>query len=221
MGYPDVMTSPARWLTAEEQRCWRLLLNACQSLFGAVDAQLLRDSGLPHGYYEVLVHLSEAPDRSLRMSQLAAASTFSKSRLSHAVARLEERGWVIRRDCPTDRRGQIAQLTDAGYAVLATAAPGHVEQVRRSLIDALTNEQVGQLIEISEAIIAASPGGRGSGCLESEPDCGEAESEPDCADTKADCVAAEVDLPVAGGSVRHEEAAPIADLAAGGADLAG
>ena len=73
MGYPDVMTSPTRWLTAEEQRCWHLLLNACQSLFGAVDAQLLRDSGLPHGYYEVLVHLSEAPDRSLRMSQLAAA----------------------------------------------------------------------------------------------------------------------------------------------------
>ncbi len=217
------MTAPTRWLTAEEQRCWRLLLNACQSLFGAVDAQLLRDSGLPHGYYEVLVHLSEAPDRSLRMSQLAAASTFSKSRLSHAVARLEERGWVTRRDCPTDRRGQIAQLTDAGYAVLVTAAPGHVEQVHRSLIDALTHEQVSQLIEISEAIIAASPAGRGLGFPESEPTCADAEAEAGCAEAEAeaDCAAAEADPPTAGDYARHGGVAPIADLAAGDADLAG
>lgn len=165
------MGSPTRWLTAEEQRCWRLLLNACQSLFGSVDAQLLRDAGLPHGYYEVLVHLSEAPGRALRMSQLAAASTFSKSRLSHAVARLEERGWVVRRDCPTDRRGQIAELTDEGYAVLAAAAPGHVDQVRKSLIDALTPEQVAHLSQISEAIIAASGGGRPGGCAEEAADC--------------------------------------------------
>ncbi|MHB1873609.1 MAG: MarR family winged helix-turn-helix transcriptional regulator [Streptosporangiaceae bacterium] len=227
------MTSPTRWLTAEEQRCWRLLLNACQSLFGAVDTQLLKDSGLPHGYYEVLVHLSEAPDRSLRMSQLAAASTFSKSRLSHAVARLEERGLVTRRDCPTDRRGQIAQLTDAGYAVLSTAAPGHVEQVRRSLIDALTDEQVGQLIEISEAIIAASPGGRSSGCPDSEPgctepaaDCGDAErecadAEAGCAEPGADCAEAGADPPAAGDNSRHGGAAPLADPGAGHPGLAG
>ena len=221
------MTAPTRWLTAEEQRCWRLLLNACQSLFGAVDAQLLKDSGLPHGYYEVLVHLSEAPDRSLRMSQLAAASTFSKSRLSHAVARLEERGWVTRRDCPTDRRGQIAQLTDAGYAILATAAPGHVEQVRRSLIDALTEEQVNQLIEISEAIIAASPAGRTSGCPESEPTCADADAGAGCAgadadaDAGTDCAAAEPDLPNAGDYARHGGVAPIAELAAGDAGLPG
>ena len=142
-----------RWLTADEQLAWRTFLIACHTLFTAVDAQLLRDSDIPHGYYEILVRLSETPGRALRMTQLAEASTSSKSRLSHAVARLEERGWVLRTDCPTDRRGQIAHLTDEGFAGLAAAAPGHVDQVRRSLIDRLSSEQVEQLREISAAII--------------------------------------------------------------------
>ncbi len=167
---------PARWLTADEQRTWRSFLTACQSLFGAIDAQLLRDSGLPHGYYEILVHLSEAPGRALRMTELARASTYSKSRLSHAVARLEERGLVVRRECPTDRRGQVAQLTDEGFAVLAAAAPGHVEQVRRSLIDALTAEQVRQLATISAAMIAASENGR-AGCPDAGMECGGLDNE--------------------------------------------
>lgn len=154
--YPDVMTSTPRWLTGSEQQAWRMFLTACQSLFGDIDGQLLRDSGLPHGYYEILVRLSEAPGRSLRMTQLAAASTFSKSRLSHAVARMEERGWVRRANCPTDRRGQVAQLTDEGFALLTAAAPGHVEQVRRSLLDPLTTAQVDQLRHISAAIVAAA-----------------------------------------------------------------
>jgi len=153
------VTTTTRWLSAQEQRTWRAFVQACESVFAAIDAQLVRDSGLPHGYYEILVHLSESPGRALRMTQLARASTYSKSRLSHAVARLEERGWVIRRDCPTDRRGQIAQLTDEGFAALATAAPGHVEQVRRSLVDVLTPEQIEQLQQISAAIIAAGSGG--------------------------------------------------------------
>jgi len=143
------------WLSADEQQTWRAFLTACQTLFGAIDAQLQHDSGLPHGYYEILVRLSEAPGRALRMSQLAEASTSSKSRLSHAVARLEDRGWVQRTSCPTDRRGQIAKLTDKGIAALAAAAPGHVEQVRRSLVDALSTEQIEQLRKISASIIAA------------------------------------------------------------------
>jgi DNA-binding MarR family transcriptional regulator len=147
-----------RWLTADEQLAWRTFLAACQTLFGAVHAQLLRDSDIPHAYYEILVRLSETPGRALRMTQLAEASTSSKSRLSHAVARLEERGWVKRSDCRTDRRGQIAQLTDEGFAALAAAAPSHVEQVRRSLIDRLTPEQVEQLREISAAIVAGAGG---------------------------------------------------------------
>ena len=78
----------------------------------------------------------------------------SRSGLSHAVARLEERGWVVREDCPTDRRGQIARLTDDGFAVLAGAAPGHVAAVREYVIDHLSAEQLAQLTAIGEAIIA-------------------------------------------------------------------
>jgi DNA-binding MarR family transcriptional regulator len=144
--------TPVRWLSSEEERAWRLFLTANQILFSAVEGQLQRDSDIPHGYYEILVRLSEADGRALRMSQLAEASTSSKSRLSHAVARLEERGWVERLDCPTDRRGQVACLTDAGFAALEAAAPGHAEQVRRSVFDRLTSEQVSQLAAISEAI---------------------------------------------------------------------
>ena len=159
-------TEDTRWLTADEQLAWRTFLVACQTLFSTIDAQLLRDSDIPHGYYEILVRLSETPGRALRMTQLAEASTSSKSRLSHAVARLEERGWVRRTDCPTDRRGQIAQLTDEGFAALAAAAPGHVDQVRRSLIDQLTAEQVEQLREIGAAIIEGTdPDVTAGGCL--------------------------------------------------------
>ncbi len=157
-----------RWLTTEEQQAWRAFLTAAHSLFAAIDGQLQRAAGIPHGYYEILVRLSEAPGRALRMSQLAEASTSSKSRLSHAVARLEERGWVQRLDCPTDRRGQVAQLTPAGFAALEAAAPGHVEQVRRIVFDQLSAEQVTQLRAISEAILAA---GGPAECLAGATDC--------------------------------------------------
>jgi DNA-binding MarR family transcriptional regulator len=144
-----------RWLSQDEQETWRRFLAACAAFFSAADAQLQRDSGMPLAYYEILVRLSEAPGRRLRMSQLAEATAASKSRASHAVARLEERGWVRRDECPTDRRGQFASLTKEGFAVLEAAAPGHVEQVRQSLFDALSAEQVKQLREICEAVLAA------------------------------------------------------------------
>jgi DNA-binding MarR family transcriptional regulator len=155
-----------RWLNAGEQQTWRGSIEAWQWLLAAVDAQLQRDSGMPLAYYEILVRLSEAPDQSLRMTQLAEASSSSKSRVSHAVARLEERGWVRRADCPTDRRGQIAMLTDQGFAALTAAAPGHVEQVRKVLFDALTPEQLRQLDGISAAILAeaASTPSDAEGC---------------------------------------------------------
>ncbi len=159
LGYAGGMAdSETRWLSAEEQSAWRAFLAATQTLFSAVEGRLQRESGIPHGYYEILVNLSEAPDRSLRMSQLAEAATSSKSRLSHAVARLEERGWVERLDCPTDRRGQVARLTDVGFRALEAAAPAHVEQVRRSLFDRITAEQVAQLAAISAAIAAGEHG---------------------------------------------------------------
>jgi len=142
-----------RWLDEEQQRSWRAFLAATTSLQAGLDAQLQAEAGMPHAYYEVLVRLSEAPDRRLRMSALADAAGSSRSRLSHAVAQLEARGWVRREPCPEDRRGLIAVLTDEGFVALEQAAPGHVEQVRRLLIDRLTPEQVRSLREISEAIL--------------------------------------------------------------------
>lgn len=141
-----------RWLDEDEQRTWRAFLGAIRLLAAELDRELQRDASMPHTYYEILVALSEAPGRTLRMNELAALSQSSRSRLSHAVSRLEEAGWVERRACPTDKRGALAVLTDAGFAALAAAAPGHVEAVRCSLFDALTPEQVAQLGEISAAV---------------------------------------------------------------------
>lgn len=141
-----------RWLDPDEQRTWRAFLTASRALMETLDRELQRDAGMPHAYYEILVRLSEAPGRRLRMSELAEASGASRSRLSHAVSRMEAAGWVRREECPTDRRGQIALLTEAGYAALAAAAPGHVEGVRRHLFDALTPAQVDQLRRISETL---------------------------------------------------------------------
>ena len=143
-----------RWLTADEQRAWRAFLTATRLLFERLDRELQTESGIPHTYYEILVRLSEAPDRTIRMSELANRSQSSRSRLSHAVARLEDAGWVRRDSCDTDRRGAFAVLTDEGFAALEKAAPGHVEGVRTHLLDQLTPEQVQQLRTISEAIVA-------------------------------------------------------------------
>ena len=148
------MTDETRWLDAEEQRTWRAYLSVTRALTDVLDRELQRDAGIPHTYYEILVRLSEAPDRTLRMSQLAESSNSSRSRLSHAVARLEEAGWVERRDCTTDRRGQLAVLTDAGFAALEAAAPGHVRAVREHLIDRLSREQLRQLRDICETVAA-------------------------------------------------------------------
>ncbi|AEB43757.1 regulatory protein marr [Micromonospora maris AB-18-032] len=147
-----MMAVMTRWLDPDEQRTWRAFLAASRALMDTLDRELQRDAGMPHAYYEILVRLSEAPERRLRMSELADATGSSRSRLSHAVTRLEAAGWVRREDCPTDRRGQIARLTDDGFATLAAAAPGHVEGVRRHLFDALSPAQVDQLRRISEAL---------------------------------------------------------------------
>jgi DNA-binding MarR family transcriptional regulator len=145
--------SDTRWLTDREQEVWRSFMTAFHGLNDQLVRQLQRDSGMPHAYYEILVALSEAPGRTLRMSELAGRRGSSRSRLSHAVARLEEAGWVCREGCPTDRRGSYAVLTDKGFAALEAAAPGHVTEVREQLFDKLTPEQVEQLGEISKAIL--------------------------------------------------------------------
>jgi DNA-binding MarR family transcriptional regulator len=151
------VVSDTRWLDEEEQHAWRSFLTATRLFFDNIERQLQQDSGLPHAYYEILVRLSEAPERALRMSQLASTSLSSRSRISHAVARLEESGWVRRRPCPDDRRGALAELTDEGLAYLQAAAPGHVEAVRTCLFDPLRPEQVAALRDTLVAAMSDSP----------------------------------------------------------------
>ncbi|MFD9218689.1 MarR family winged helix-turn-helix transcriptional regulator [Streptomyces sp. NPDC060064] len=137
-----------RWLTDDEQRVWRSYLHATTLFEDHLDRQLQRDAGMPHIYYGLLVQLSQAPRRRKRMTELAIDAKITRSRLSHAIARLEKNGWVRREDCPSDKRGQNAVLTDEGFQVLQRTAPGHVEAVRQAMFDRLTPEQVGQLGEI-------------------------------------------------------------------------
>lgn len=143
-----------RWLTDSEQRVWRDFSAAFGMMREHIDRQLQNEAGIPHTYYEVLVALSEAPNRTMRMSELALACRSSRSRLSHAIARLETSGWVQRSSCPEDKRGSFAQLTPVGFAALEAAAPGHVGAVREALFDALTPAQVAALGEISAAVSA-------------------------------------------------------------------
>lgn len=141
-------TSAPRWLTDEEQHAWRAYLHATTLLEDHLDRQLQRDAGMPHIYYGLLVQLSQAPRRRMRMTELARNAKITRSRLSHAIARLEKNGWVRREECPSDKRGQNAVLTDDGYAMLRRSAPGHVEAVRQAMFDRLTPEQVSSLGEI-------------------------------------------------------------------------
>ncbi|MFJ7413737.1 MarR family winged helix-turn-helix transcriptional regulator [Streptomyces sp. NPDC098077] len=145
-------TSAPRWLTDEEQHAWRAYLHATTLLEDHLDRQLQRDAGMPHIYYGLLVQLSQAPRRRMRMTELARNAKITRSRLSHAIARLEKNGWVRREDCPSDKRGQNAVLTDDGYAMLRRSAPGHVEAVRQAMFDRLTPEQVSSLGEIMRVL---------------------------------------------------------------------
>lgn len=141
-----------RWLDPDEQRAWRAFLQASQMLFDRLDRQLQRDVGLSHADYEILVRLSEADGQRLRMSELASSTLFSRSRLSHAVSRLERDGLVLRQSCPSDGRGTFAVLTPEGAKALAAAAPAHAEEVRRRVFDQLSPTQVEELERISETI---------------------------------------------------------------------
>ena len=142
-----------RWLTDDEQRSWRPLAALLFRLPAALDAQLQRDAQVTHFEYMVLISLSEAPDRSLRMSDLAAMSSGSLSRLSHVVSRLERRGWVRREPCPGDGRYINAILTDEGWAKVVAAAPGHVGTVRKLILDALAPEDFRALGAASAQIL--------------------------------------------------------------------
>jgi len=141
-----------RWLTDEEQQAWRATVQLSQLLLRQLD----RDLG-PHGLngrdYEILVNLSEAPDHRLRMTDLADATSQSRSRLSHQISRMEQRGLVRRDDCEGDKRGTFAVLTKAGFEAIERVAPYHVEQVRRHYIDRLTAEQLEEIRSIFQPIV--------------------------------------------------------------------
>ncbi|MEH0419416.1 MarR family winged helix-turn-helix transcriptional regulator [Streptomyces sp. B21-083] len=140
------------WLTDEEQRTWRAYVHAVTLLEDHLDRQLQRDAGMPHVYYGLLVGLADAPGRRLRMTELAMKAKITRSRLSHAIARLEKNGWVRREDCPSDKRGQFAVLTDAGQDVLRRTAPGHVTAVRQALFDRISDEQRKTLHDVMEIV---------------------------------------------------------------------
>jgi DNA-binding MarR family transcriptional regulator len=142
-----------RWLDADERRIWLGWVFTSRLLWEEIERDLQRDSGFSFGHYEILVMLSEAPDRSRRMSELADATQSSRSRLSHAVARLEELGWVRRETCATDRRGQLAVLTDEGFTALEAAAPMHVESVRRHFFDQLSGEELESLAAVQMTLL--------------------------------------------------------------------
>jgi DNA-binding MarR family transcriptional regulator len=147
--------SEQQWLTDEQQRVWRSWLAVNELIPRALDAQMQRDAGITHPAYIVLAMLSEAPDRSRRMSDLARTANQSQSRLSHTVARLEDRGWVRRERSTEDGRGNVAVLTDEGLALVRSVAPGHVGAVRGALFDVLTEEQTRALGEALTSVLAA------------------------------------------------------------------
>lgn len=150
-----------RWLTDDERTAWVRFAAVLELLPGALDQQLERDERLTHFEYFVLAMLSEAPGRTLRMTGLAARTNATLPRLSRVVTRLEAQGLVERSPCAEDRRATNATLTASGWKKVLHAAPGHVENVRRSVIDALTPAQVEQLSAISGQLLGRlDPDGR-------------------------------------------------------------
>jgi DNA-binding MarR family transcriptional regulator len=153
-------TTEPRWLDEQEQAAWLALASVFLTLPGELDAQLQADSGMSFYEYMLLSMLSHAPGKTLRLRDLAALTNGSLSRVSQVATRLENRGWLKRRPDPTDGRTTLASLTAAGRRNLVKAAPGHVETVRRLVLDPLTKPQVRQLRDINGRIRAAiEPGG--------------------------------------------------------------
>lgn len=130
-----------RWLTPDEQQAWRATVHLSQLLMRQLDRDL-NAHGLNGHDYEILVELSEAPEHRLRMTELADATSQSRSRLSHQISRMENRGLVRRDDCEGDKRGTFAVLTAEGMATIERVAPHHVENVRRHFIDRLSPRQL-------------------------------------------------------------------------------
>lgn len=157
-----------RWLTAEESRTWRAMLNAQSLLMGVLDRELLEEHG--HGLpdFDVLVQLSEAPDRSLRMTDLAKAVLLSPSGLTRRLDRLVKSGFVERRPCPSDGRGLLAVLTDEGMDKLVQMAPTQLRGVRQYFIDRVEPQQLGVLATVFENLVEAHRSGDEDGITDAD-----------------------------------------------------
>lgn len=137
-----------KWLTETEQTAWRLWLDVTQRLFIAFEDDLQATTDLTMSDYEILVTLSESPDHQARMSELADRALISRSRLTYRVDRLVKKGFIVRADAGTDRRGVVARLTDDGLRHLQEAAPSHVASVQQRLFDHLSDADVAALTGI-------------------------------------------------------------------------
>lgn len=147
------MDDTTRWLDDEELRAWLKLAGVMLKLAPALDSQLQRDAGMTHFEYQCLAMLSEADDRTLRMSELAAKVNASLSRLSHVVKKLEGLDWVERFPCADNGRVTMARLTPEGWRVLVAAAPGHVETVRSLVFDGLDADDVVHLEQLMGHVV--------------------------------------------------------------------
>ena len=157
---PTVDTRPMAdepWLSTEQQQVWRAFLQMSRRLNETIERDMQQNGHMPFAYYLILAMLSETPGQSLRMNELATVVGSSQSRLSHAVARLEENGWVQRTAASGDRRGQIASLTAAGRSTLVELAPLHARTVKTMMFDPLSDAQLANFRDICATVLAGSP----------------------------------------------------------------
>lgn len=147
----DQHATTPRWLNPAEMKAWRRYIIASRRLLDALDEDLAAHD-LSMADYEVLAQLSDAPDRTMRMSELAEVAMISRSRLSHRIKVMEREGWVRREACPDDKRGSFAIMTPKGWKAIVAAAPDHVESVRSRFLDALDKNDQKALAEIFERV---------------------------------------------------------------------
>ena len=134
-----------RWLNQKQQHHWRAWIATSILLTDRLSRELQDANNLTINDYEILVRLSESDGRAMRMSELASQTLLSRSRLSHQIDRMEKAGLVERAVCDTDRRGQLAQITELGWQTLVKAAPNHVASVREHFVDILTDDEFAAL----------------------------------------------------------------------------
>jgi DNA-binding MarR family transcriptional regulator len=146
----EAMSSDVRWLSAQEERVWRRWLTLNARLSATLHKELQDDSGLSMPDFEVLVHLTDSPQGRIRVTDLAKALQWERSRVSHHVTRMERRRLVQRVECAEDGRGAFIVITPRGRAAIEQAAPGHVNAVRRLVFDALSDEEVNAFATIIE-----------------------------------------------------------------------